>query len=290
MVARDVIAFGAMVTIPGPQENDADDVSLALEVAQSQWTRGDRAEALKWLKKAVDAAFEADDDKRGMELSKVAAEVKAELDKPSTPRIPPPKGAPPLRPSAPPPRKSAPQPPPPQRKSAPKEVPAQLESTGTRRSSAPARRGSKSSIQSKPRVDEDEATREYQLGDGGEETEAAIADEWPTETLDNIDDLVDAPEQTAARAVSKSRSKSGARTVKAKSSKPEPEAKQPSTKPRRQELGMSVPSTRSVRVAVGRDKGAVYVRLLDSQGLRDGEHDAMLVALTSDGDIRGLFR
>jgi len=291
MVARDVIAFGAMVTIPGPQENDADDVSLALEVAQSQWTRGDRAEALKWLKKAVDAAFEADDDKRGMELSKVAAEVKAELDKPSTPRIPPPKGAPPLRPSAPPPRKSAPPPVPQQRKSAPKETPADLEATGTRRSSAPSRRGSKSSIQTKPRVDEDEATREYQLGDVGEESEAAIADEWPTETLDNIDDLVDAPEQTAARAVSKSRSKSGARTVKAKpKSEPEPEPKQAAAKPRRQDVGMSVPSTRSIRVAVGRDKGAVYVRLLDSQGLRDGEHDAMLVALTSDGDIRTLFR
>jgi len=280
MVARDVIAFGAMVTIPGPQENDADDVSLALEVAQSQWTRGDRAEALKWLKKAVDAAFEADDDKRGMELSKVAAEVKAELDKP---RIPPPKGAPPLRPSTPPPRKSAPQPPPPQRKPAPKETPAELEATGTRRTSG---RGSKSSIQTKP-MDE-EATREYQLGDMSAEDEAAIADEWPTETLDNIDDLVEVPDQ--ARALSKSRSKSGSRTVKAKPSKPEPEPEAKQAKQKRPDTGMSVPSTRSIRVAVGRDKGAVYVRLLDSQGLRDGEHDAMLVALTSDGDIRTLFR
>ena len=92
-----------MVSIPGPRDNDADDVSLALEVAQSQWARGDYAETLKWLKKAVDAAFEADDDARGMELSKIAAEVKAELDKPAKPKIPPPRTGGNVRPSAPPP-------------------------------------------------------------------------------------------------------------------------------------------------------------------------------------------
>jgi hypothetical protein len=54
---------------------------------------------------------------------------------------------------------------------------------------------------------------------------------------------------------------------------------------------LGVPSTRAVRVAASRaPDGRAVVRVLDAQGLRPGEHDAMLVALTGDGDLRDLFR
>lgn len=278
MVARDVVAFGAMATIPGPRDNDADDVSLALEVAQSQWTRGDRAEALKWLRKAVDAAFEADDDKRGMELSKIAAELKAEIEKPSRPQPPPPRAAQPVKPSAPPPQ-PRPNPPAQPRPSAP--PPKAKPAPPPPRESATTRKRPKPSAQPKP-VDEDEATREYKLDDMTRESSASIADEWPTETVDNIDDL-DAPDRTGARkAVA---DPEAPRSVRAKAKK----ASKHRTKDKGS-LGITVPSTRAVRVAVGRNAEQVYVRPLDSQGLREGEHDAMLVALTSDGDIRTLFR
>ncbi len=74
-----MIAFAFMAIIPGPRKDDVEDVSLALEVAQTQWARGDDAEALKWLRKAADAAFDGGDDRRGIELSKAAAEVAARL-------------------------------------------------------------------------------------------------------------------------------------------------------------------------------------------------------------------
>jgi hypothetical protein len=86
-----------MAQIPGPRENDLDDVSVALEVAQTQWGRGDHTEALKWLRKAAEAAFEGGDDRRGIELSKVIAGLSAEArsaktavraSKPSLPSVP----------------------------------------------------------------------------------------------------------------------------------------------------------------------------------------------------------
>ncbi len=52
-----------MNEIPAPRDNEHEDVTLALEVAQSQFAKGDRDEALKWLRKAADAAFDAGDDR-----------------------------------------------------------------------------------------------------------------------------------------------------------------------------------------------------------------------------------
>jgi hypothetical protein len=278
MVARDVIALGAMATIPGPRDNDADDVSLALEVAQSQWTRGDYGEALKWLRKAADAAFDADQDQRGMELSKIAAELKVEIERPKPPppkqKPPPPKQVQPhvapAKPSAPPPRNT--QRPAPRK---PQKPEANLEVTGTRRT-AHATPGRKSSVHPKPIIEEDEATREYQLADIGPDLPAAaIVDEWPTETLDDFDN---------AAAVTGSALKTGKQQQQQQQQQ---KKKKPLVKAKKEVI---VPSTRAIRVAVGSDKENVYVRLLDSQGLREGEHDAVLVALTSDGDLRELFK
>lgn len=64
-----------MADYPEPLEADPDSVVTALEVGASMWSRGEQAEAMKWLRKAVDEAFEAGLDERGLELSKSAAAI-----------------------------------------------------------------------------------------------------------------------------------------------------------------------------------------------------------------------
>ncbi len=61
--------------IPPAKKDDPEDVSWALTTAETQWSRGDKAEALKWLRRAVDAASDAEDDMRALELAKAAAEL-----------------------------------------------------------------------------------------------------------------------------------------------------------------------------------------------------------------------
>ncbi len=73
--------------IPVVRDDDPEDVSWALSTAATQWARGDRIEALKWLRRAAEAASEAENDTRALELAKAAADL-------STPSI-----APPSRPS-----------------------------------------------------------------------------------------------------------------------------------------------------------------------------------------------
>ncbi|HEY2370361.1 MAG TPA: hypothetical protein VGH87_28390 [Polyangiaceae bacterium] len=77
--------------IPAVRDDDPEDVSWALSTAATQWARGDRVEALKWLRRAAEAASEADKDARALELAKAAADL-------STPSMPPPSRPPPSRP------------------------------------------------------------------------------------------------------------------------------------------------------------------------------------------------
>jgi hypothetical protein len=85
-----------MSPIPKARDNDPEDVSWALSTAATQFARGDRDEALKWLRRAAEAASEAEHDKRALELAKAAADL-ATLPKPvMTPK------APPAQPKAPP--------------------------------------------------------------------------------------------------------------------------------------------------------------------------------------------
>src|SRR5207245_685786 len=60
-----------------------------LSTAATQWTRGDRIEALKWLRRAAEAASEAEKDTRALELAKAAADL-------TTPSMPPPSRPPPV--------------------------------------------------------------------------------------------------------------------------------------------------------------------------------------------------
>ena len=76
--------------IPAPTTDDHEDVSWALSTAEATWSRGDHADALKWLRRAAEAASEAEDDDRALALAKAAAELATELDGPKARSAPPP--------------------------------------------------------------------------------------------------------------------------------------------------------------------------------------------------------
>ncbi len=63
------------LTIPAPKPEDAEDVSWALSTAEAMFARGDIAEALKWIRRAAEAASEVDADERALELAKAAADL-----------------------------------------------------------------------------------------------------------------------------------------------------------------------------------------------------------------------
>lgn len=92
-----------MQSFPEPTDFDVEAVQDALAVARTQWQRGERPEALRWLRRAIDAAFEEGDDVRGLSLSKAASELQTLLSAPP-PAMP--------RPSRPPAASVVPQPPP----------------------------------------------------------------------------------------------------------------------------------------------------------------------------------
>ncbi|WP_437282491.1 hypothetical protein WME90_18520 [Sorangium sp. So ce375] len=113
--------------IPPPHDEDNEDVHWALSTATALWGRGERDEALKWLRRAAEQASDANADLRALELFKAAAEVAQKIAaiegdpaagaEPPTASAPPnaaasapghASGAPPATASAPPPRPSAP--------------------------------------------------------------------------------------------------------------------------------------------------------------------------------------
>jgi hypothetical protein len=64
-------------SFPTPVPEDTDDVELALETAAALWSKGDRAEALRWLRRGAEAAEQAGNDQRALELARRAAELDA---------------------------------------------------------------------------------------------------------------------------------------------------------------------------------------------------------------------
>ena len=65
------------MNFPASEPNDSDDVSLALETAEALWNRGDPNEALRWLRRAAEAAGDSGDDLRAVVLAKAVAELNA---------------------------------------------------------------------------------------------------------------------------------------------------------------------------------------------------------------------
>jgi hypothetical protein len=65
----------AMVGIPPVHESDAEDVAWALQTAEALWKRSERVDAIVWLRRAAQAAGEAEDDDRALVLARGAAEL-----------------------------------------------------------------------------------------------------------------------------------------------------------------------------------------------------------------------
>jgi CRP-like cAMP-binding protein len=61
--------------IPAPHADDDDDVAWALQTAAVQWQRGQRADAVVWLRRAVEASIVAGRAERTRELTRLAASV-----------------------------------------------------------------------------------------------------------------------------------------------------------------------------------------------------------------------
>ncbi len=86
-----------MVGIPPPLDSDAEDVAWALQTAEALWKRNERVDAVVWLRRAAQAAGEADDDDRALALARDAAELADYLTRnpaPTATRSPPSSKAP----------------------------------------------------------------------------------------------------------------------------------------------------------------------------------------------------
>jgi hypothetical protein len=64
-----------MVGIPPALDTDPEDVAWALQTAEALWKRNERGDAVVWLRRAAQAAGEADDDDRALALARDAAEL-----------------------------------------------------------------------------------------------------------------------------------------------------------------------------------------------------------------------
>ena len=64
-----------MRSIPSAIGTDAEDVVWALQTADALWRRQERIDAIVWLRRAAQAAGEADDDDRALQLARDAAEL-----------------------------------------------------------------------------------------------------------------------------------------------------------------------------------------------------------------------
>ena len=50
------------MAFPKSKKDDPEDVSWALSTAEAMWNRGERSDAIKWIRKAAEAASEAEAD------------------------------------------------------------------------------------------------------------------------------------------------------------------------------------------------------------------------------------
>lgn len=91
--------MSAAQSIPEPRADDDDDVHLALTTAKTLLARGDREEALKWLRRAAEAASDANHDKRSLELFKAAGDFAAAM-RAAGPSAPSPAAPAPARPGS----------------------------------------------------------------------------------------------------------------------------------------------------------------------------------------------
>ncbi len=77
---------------PAPEPGDPEDVAWTLQTAGTMWGRGDHHEAIRWLRRAAEAAGNSGADMRAVTLARAAADLTTALDIP--PSIPPPAATP----------------------------------------------------------------------------------------------------------------------------------------------------------------------------------------------------
>ena len=106
-------------SVPAAEADDPVGVVEALEVAGALWDKGERADAIRWVRRAAEAAADAGNTARLASLARSAADlcavdrvsaadleewlVPAQADQPSQPALPSPPVPAPRRPTAPPP-------------------------------------------------------------------------------------------------------------------------------------------------------------------------------------------
>ena len=66
---------GSETVIPPPYDDDDDDVAWALHTAQVQWRRGAKADAIVWLRRAVESAMEVAQPQRAVEINVLISEL-----------------------------------------------------------------------------------------------------------------------------------------------------------------------------------------------------------------------
>ncbi|MBL8718702.1 MAG: cyclic nucleotide-binding domain-containing protein [Myxococcales bacterium] len=67
----------AQPLFPQPEDGDPEDVGWALSTAEALWKRGEHADAITWVRRAAEAASEAEQDVRMLVLVKAAGELAA---------------------------------------------------------------------------------------------------------------------------------------------------------------------------------------------------------------------
>src|SRR3954470_1204040 len=70
----------AAVSLPEPRPEDDEDVVWGLSTASALWARGERKDAIVWLRRAPDAAPAAGQDFRASELGMYASEIEDRLN------------------------------------------------------------------------------------------------------------------------------------------------------------------------------------------------------------------
>lgn len=73
---------------PAAKPDDPEDVSWALSTAEAMWTRGEHGESIKWVRKAAEAAADAENDARALELAKAASDLAGAIARASSRSLP----------------------------------------------------------------------------------------------------------------------------------------------------------------------------------------------------------
>jgi hypothetical protein len=68
-------ASNVIPLLPGPDPNDSEDVTVALQTARALQKKGDLRESLRWLRRAADAAGVDGNDRRALVLARAAADM-----------------------------------------------------------------------------------------------------------------------------------------------------------------------------------------------------------------------